>query len=245
MIGKLATLLLVLAGPAFGADSDAEVRQLRAELTVAQKYSDRKDAEIAALKKRVAELEQQLKGAAATPAANKAVPAASMPAATPAVKAAPVQPGQKCAGCRGVGTVPCQACWDSNRMSTGSMKCPTCGYRGKATCPSCQGHWGHTCKVCNGKGVYTRFWTTDGRIHSAEEICPDSRRWYNETTIGHCVQGTFYLCRKCVKGLITCSECQGNPRRDPCPACNGEKKVPCTQCQGKPAMPPATQPAGH
>lgn len=239
MVGKLAMFLLVLAGSAFAGESDDDVRALRAELTVVQKYSERKDAEIAALKKRVSELEQQLKGAKPGPTTSTALPATSIPAPAPVAKVAPVTtpvplpPGQKCAGCRGVGTVPCQTCWDANRMSTGFTKCLSCGYRGRIVCPSCHGNWGGLCKMCNGTGVASGSSAHVVKCHN-------------------CIEGTHYICVKlgsrwpnimpgCLKGYLPCKECDSRKRRDPCLACNGDKKVPCPQCGGQPAAkPPGT-----
>jgi len=163
------------------------------------------------------------------------VPApATAPALTPPVPTTTPRPSiqAKCAYCRGLGTIQCQACINTGGFSTGLMACPICNTARTVVCPSCNGHWDELCTRCSGKGYIlvqeyrpgTEYIPGYGRV-ATRVLCTVRK---DCTACGS--TGRIILCRKCIKGRIQCPNCKGAGRIGVCPVCKGEKRVPCPKC---------------
>jgi len=169
------------------------------------------------------------------PAPATAPTPATAPALTPLVPTTmprPIVPQAKCAYCRSLRTIQCQACINTGGFSTGLMICPECRTARTVICPKCHGNWQVSCSTCKGQGKIAEqryvasYWdpaqyrTIPGRYYTVYHTC------------GNC-DGTGRVtgCHSCTKGRTSCSTCKGAGRVGVCPKCNGEKRVPCPMCQ--------------
>ncbi len=131
----------------------------------------------------------------------------------------------KCPTCGGGKTVPCDACFRTGKVTVGKV-CPECNGV-KTTCPTCQGVGNVMCVPCNGTGKNLDIY---GR--------PVPRR------IGPFLYANCQICggdgrvqcpgARCdKKGMLVCDRCRNRGKisvQEACTACDGKARKDCQVC---------------
>ena len=95
-------------------------------------------------------------------------------------------------------------------------------------------NYGLKCKTCSGKGyVYVMVKGYYGKYRTSKTCkpCSGNGNLHYSVKYRRYRYGTCSNCRyHSPKGSDTCTDCDGDGGKKPCPKCTGDKTLTCTQC---------------